>query len=189
MAYNGHMTELELLADELQVSERTLRRAINQETLHGRRRSPRRLEISAAEKRYARRAWHVLAALRAALRTESNVRFALLFGSVARGDDHPHSDIDLLVEMRDDSLDRAVDLSAKLEGLTGRRVDVVPIGSVEAAPALLADAVAEGRVLVDRDDRWPDLLEHAPSLRQSALRRDRRRRKAALAGIDRLLGE
>jgi predicted nucleotidyltransferase len=183
------MNALELLAEELHVNERTLRRAVNQETLRAQRPSPRRLAISAAEKRYARRAWRLLAALRAALRTESNVRFALLFGSVARGDDHPRSDIDLLVEMRDGSLDRVADLSAKLERLTGRRVDVVPLGSAEAAPALLADAVADGRVLVDRDGRWSDLRERELTLRRSARRDDRRRRKAALAGIDRMLAE
>lgn len=181
------MTELELLADELQVNERTLRRAVNQETLRARRPSPRRLEISATEKRYARHAWPMLAVLRAALRTESNVRFALLFGSVARGDDHPHSDIDLLVEMCDGRLDRVADLSAKLERLAGRPVDVVPVQSAEAAPAVLADAVAEGRVLVDRDGRWPGLRERGPALRRSAQRRDKRNRKAALAGIDRML--
>ena len=183
------MTELDLLADELQVSERTLRRAVNQETLRAQRPSPRQLEISAAEKRYARRTWRLLAALRAALRTESNVRFALLFGSIARGDDHPRSDIDLLVEMRDDRLDRVADLSAKLEELTGRRVDVVSIESAETVPALLSDAVTDGRVLVDRDGRWPDLRERRPDLQRSARRRDRSRRKAALAGIDRMLAE
>jgi len=181
------MTELDLLAGDLGVNERTLRRAVNGGTLRARRPSPRRLEIPAAEKRYARRAWPLLASLRAALRTESNVRFALLFGSAARGNDQPGSDVDLLVEMRDHSFDRVADLSAKLERLTGRRIDVTPIQNAEAAPGLLANAVAEGRVLVDRNERWRGLRKREGALRRSAHRGDKRRRKAALAAIDRML--
>lgn len=167
------MTELELLADELGVSGRTLRRAVNQGTLRASRLSPRRLEIAASEKRYVRRSWPLLASLRLALRTEANVRFALLFGSTARGDDRPRSDLDLLVGMADSSLDRVTGLSAKLEDRTGRRVDIVPIESTESAPGLLADALGEGRVLVDRDDRWGELAGRKERLR----RHDRRRRE------------
>jgi predicted nucleotidyltransferase len=184
--YNGHMTELGLLAEQLNVSERTLRRAVGQGALRARRPSPRRLEISVGEKRYARRAWPMLASLREALRTEANVRFALLFGSAARGDDSAGSDIDLLVEMRDNSMERVADLSAKLEGLADRRVDVILLQSAEALPGLLANAIAEGRVLLDRDSRWTELQEREGALRREALRRDKRRRRAALKGIDRM---
>lgn len=181
------MTELELLAEQIGANERTLRRALNQGTLRAKRPTPRRLNLSAAEKQYIRRSWPLLAALRAALRTEPNVSFALLFGSAARGEDAPHSDLDLLVEMRDPALERVVDLGAKLEGLLGRRVDVVPIGDAEANPWLLADAVAEGRVLVDRDGRWPELDDRKDALMRRGQQRDRRRAGEALAGIDRFL--
>lgn len=183
------MTELGLLAEQVNASERTLRRAVNQGVLRAKRPSPRRLEIPIAEKRYVRHAWPLLASLRSALRTEGNVRFALLFGSAARGDDMPHSDVDLLVEMQDDSLERVADLSAKLEGLIGRRVDVIPIRSAEAIPELLADAIAEGRALVDRDARWTKLRGRERALRRHAQRGEKRRRAAALAGIDRMLVE
>lgn len=181
------MTELALLAEQLHVSERTLRRAVNQGVLRASRPSPRRLEIPIAEKRYVRHAWPLLASLRSALRTESNVRFALLFGSAAHGDDATRSDVDLLVEMQDDSLDRIADLSAKLEGLVGRRVDVVPVRGAEAIPELLADAIAEGRVLVDRDAGWAKLRGRERALRRKALRSEKRRRAEALAGIDQML--
>ena len=181
------MTKLELLAEQLNVNERTLRRAVSQGVLRARRPSPRRLEIPLAEKWYARHAWPLLASLRAALRTEGNVRFALLFGSAARGDDTWRSDVDLLVEMRDDSLDRVADLSTKLETLTGRRIDVVPLGSAEAVSELLANAIAEGRVLVDRGGHWPRLQERQSSLQRHARRSKKRRRDTALAGIDRML--
>lgn len=181
------MTELGPLADQLHVSERTLRRAVNQGVLRASRPSPRRLEMSVAEKRYVRHAWPLLASLRSALRTESNVRLAVLFGSAARGDETPHSDVDVLVEMQDDGLERIADLSAKLEGLLGRHVDVVPIRSAEAIPALLADAIAEGRVLVDRDARWAKLRGREGALCRIAQRGEKRRRAEALAGIDRML--
>lgn len=49
-----------------------------------------------------------------------------LFGSVARGDDRPDSDLDLLVEMEPGrSLVDHVALKQDLEGLLGRDVDVV----------------------------------------------------------------
>lgn len=181
------MTELGLLAEQLDVSERTLRRAVNQGVLRATRPSPRRLEIPVAEKRYARHAWPLLAPLRASLRTERNVRFALLFGSAARGDDTDRSDVDLLVEMVDGSLDRVADLSAKLEALTERHVDVIPIQSAEAVPGLFAAAIAEGRILVDRDALWSDLRGREKALQRSAVASDERRRETALARIDRML--
>ncbi len=115
------------------------------------------------------------------------MRFALLFGSAARGEDHEGSDIDLLVEMRDSTLERRLDLSAKLEELLGRRVDVVEIGDAEANPRLLAEASAEGRVLVDRTHRWPELRGREKTLQRQAQRQEGRRARAALAGIDRML--
>ena len=49
-----------------------------------------------------------------------------LFGSAARGDDRPDSDLDLLVEMEPGrSLVDHVALKQDLEGLLGRDVDVV----------------------------------------------------------------
>ena len=80
--------------------------------------------MSLSEREYVRRSWKLLSALKGALRTEQNVRLALLFGSVARGTAVPGSDVDVLVALRDPDLDRVVELSAKLSAATGRRVDV-----------------------------------------------------------------
>ncbi len=181
------MTELELLADQVGASERTLRRALNQGALRAERPTPRRLTISATEKQYVRRSWSLLAALRAALRTEPNVRFALLFGSAACGEDTPHSDLDLLVEMRDPALERVVDLGTKLEELLGRRVDIVLLEDAERNPRLLGDAVANGRVLVDREGLWTKLGERKGTLVLKGRKRERRRAREALARIDRFL--
>jgi len=181
------MTELEILARQIGANERTLRRAFNEGTLRAERPTPRKLKLDAGEPGYLRRSWGLLATLRGALRTEQNVRFALLFGSTARGDDTASSDIDLLVEMRDSSLIRLADLAAKLEGLLDRRVDIVTVEEATEKPQLLAQAVSEGRVLVDREDRWAPLQNEADSIRRSARDEARRSKRRALAGIDRML--
>jgi hypothetical protein len=64
---------------------------------------------------------------------------------------------------------------------------VVRLEDAEAEPSLLADVVAEGRVLVDREQLWPRLRRRERSLRDRGRRREARRAEAALAGIDRLL--
>lgn len=183
------MTELDLLARQVGANERTLRRAFNDGAIRAERPSPRKLKIDAPEMGYLRRSWGLLAALRRTLRTEQNVRFALLFGSAARGDDSASSDIDLLVEMRDSSLVRIADLGAKLEALLGRRVDVLTLDDARENTGLLVQAVGEGRVLVDRENRWSPLREEAAVLRRHVGDDARRAKRRALAGIDRMLAD
>ncbi len=183
------MTDLGQLAQQVGASERTLRRAVSEGTLRGERLSPRRLRLSTLEKEYVLRQWSLLAQLRAALRTEHNVRFALLFGSSARGENGQESDLDLLVEMRDSSLVRIVDLELKLEGLLGHEVDVLSVDDAEASPLLFAEALREGRVIVDREARWAELRSEAEKVARRARRYERVRGRRALAGVDRLLAE
>jgi uncharacterized protein len=183
------MAELEYLANQIGTNERTLRRAFNEGTLRAERPTPRKLVLGSGEKQYLRRSWKLLAALREALRTEQNVRFALLFGSAARGDDSEGSDIDLIVEMRNPSPVRIVDLELKLEELLGRRVDVLTLEDAGANPVLLAEATAEGRTIVDREERWAQLSSEAEAMDRRAQRHLRERSRSALAGIDRLLAE
>ncbi|VVB62837.1 Nucleotidyltransferase domain protein [uncultured archaeon] len=64
----------------------------------------------------------------AAAHGASNVR---VFGSVARGEDGPESDLDLLVEMKPGSiLLDLVSLWQDLEDLLGHRVDVITEGGI-----------------------------------------------------------
>jgi predicted nucleotidyltransferase len=181
------MTELALLAREIGVHERTLRRAVAQGSLRAVRPSPRTLEMTLSERQYARRSWALLSALRTVLRTEHNVRFALLFGSAARGTVTPESDVDVLVALHDPSLERVVELGAKLTAATSRQVDVVRLEDVQGEPSLLADVVADGRVLVDREGLWSRLGGRQASLRREGQTRDARRARAALEGLDRML--
>jgi predicted nucleotidyltransferase len=181
------MTDLSLLAREVGVHERTLRRAVAEGSLRAARPSPRTLDISLAEREYVRHSWKLLSALRAALRTEHNVRFALLFGSAARGTAAPASDVDVLVALRDSDLERVVELSTKLSEATGRRIDVVRLEDAASEPAFLADVIRDGRVLVDRGGFWPRLRNQEPRLRRADVRRQTERTDAALAGLDRML--
>ncbi|MEO7274852.1 MAG: nucleotidyltransferase family protein [Vicinamibacterales bacterium] len=72
-----------------------------------------------------------------------NVR---LFGSAARGDHRPESDVDLLVEMESDrSLLDLVGLGQDLEELLHRRVDVLTDESLH--PALRHRIASEARTL------------------------------------------
>ena len=181
------MTRLAQLADQLKVNERTLRRAINEGTVRAKRTSPRKLQLSMAERRYIRHAWQLISALRRALRTEHNVRFALLFGSAASGTDTPESDVDVLVGLRDGSLDRVLDLEAKLTAATGRRVEIVRLEDAERQPSFLAEITAVGRVLVDRDGVWTRLGGRGSRLRKQARPGGNQETQAALAGIDAFL--
>jgi hypothetical protein len=64
-----------------------------------------------------------------ALAAEHHGRRVRLFGSVARGEEQPGSDIDLLVDFDpDSSLFDLLHLSQALTDLLGRRVDVVSSG-------------------------------------------------------------
>lgn len=182
------MNDLALLAPQLGVSERTLRRALAEGSIRGERPSPRRLKLSASEKEYLLRRWALLGKLRAALRTEPNVRFALLFGSAARGDDNAESDVDLLVEMREPALVRRIDLEMKLEGLLEREVQAIPLEEAASNPLLLADAAREGRVIVDRGERWPSFSAESESLERRSEDEYQSQKRRALVGIDRLLG-
>jgi predicted nucleotidyltransferase len=181
------MTELGLLAEQVGTSERTLRRAFAEGALHGSRASPRTLQMPLAERDYIRRHWSLLASLRSALRTEPSVRFALLFGSCALGTDTLDSDVDLLVDLREVSFERFVDLRTKLKAILGRHIDMVELHDAKREPAFLAQVLSVGRVLVDRDGVWPRLRNRQAALWREGRREEARRLHTALSGIDRLL--
>jgi uncharacterized protein len=58
--------------------------------------------------------------------TKLGVKSVSIFGSVARGEDHPGSDVDILVKFSGRAtFDRYMDTKFYLEELLGRRVDLV----------------------------------------------------------------
>jgi predicted nucleotidyltransferase len=148
------------LAADLEVEERTLRRAMSQGALRAGRLGPRRLWLAPGEREYLRAYWPLLSALRRALRTEHRVRLAVLYGSLARGDADGGSDLDLLVSFADDRLSAGYELATRLGRVSARHVDVARLERVEVkAPLLLDRVLDEGRVLIDRDGQWDRLCE------------------------------
>lgn len=182
------MSALADLARDVGVDERTLRRAVNEGTLRGTRPSPRKLDLPLSERRYVRRSWPLIAALRAALRTEPNVRFALLYGSVATGEDTSDSDVDVLVSLRDADFRNLLALERRLAERVGREVEVVRLEDAEREPSFLELALDGGRVLVDRAGMWPRLRRLADRLVREGDRREARRTRAALEAVRAVFG-
>lgn len=59
------------------------------------------------------------------------VRQLSLFGSVARGDLQPHSDVDMVVQLSRTTYRRFVGLKSFLESILGRKVDLLTSAAVE----------------------------------------------------------
>jgi predicted nucleotidyltransferase len=129
----------------------------------------------------------MLATLREALRTERDVRAAVLAGSMARGDERPDSDIDLVVALDSElALDRTR-LAMRLGRKLGREVDVASLDLVAANPLSLLQLIDEGRVIVDRDEIWPELREKRSATHKRAERAyQRQRRRLAMIRRDHL---
>jgi len=108
--------------------------------------------------------------LHEALRSEPGVLLAVLIGSVARGTSSESSDVDLLVELADASWRTQDRLRERLSRAAGRSVDLVALEAAEKDPLLLDDALRNGRVLVDRNERWPALLARRPDVALAAAR-------------------
>ena len=160
------MSELTLLARRLGASERTLRRAANLGLLRAERMSERRLRLADGERRYLERRWPLLSGLRRALRTEPNVRLAVLFGSVARGDDEDGSDVDVFVDLRDGNWLRLAELEERVSRAVARDIRLMRLADAQNEATLLGEVLADGRVLLDRDDEWPGLVQQAEQMRR-----------------------
>lgn len=162
------MDSLGRAASELEIPARTLRRAVSEGLVLGERLSPRRFRITFREEAYLRGHWQLLRALRASLRTEPNVRLAVLFGSTAMGSDDEQSDVDILVALRDPRVSRLAELAARLSRSIGREMQLVRFSEAQTSPVLMSDVIAHGRVLVDRDGLWSGLKRRAPRWRRLA---------------------
>lgn len=162
------MSELAQLSAALHTSQRTLRRAADAGLVRADRLSERRVHVPDAERRYLASHWALLSGLRAALRTEPNVRLAVLFGSSARGDDTPKSDVDVLVQLASPGRFRLLELEDRLAVAIGRTVEIVRLSDAEREPTLLSEIIADGRVLTDRDGSWPRYVADEHGIRERA---------------------
>ena len=90
-------------------------------------------------------------ALRRALEGRPDVRLVYLFGSAARGEARPASDLDVGVVFASIPAPAQLDqLATDLEMAAGRRVDLVVLN--EAAPLLTHEAIRARRLMVCRKD-------------------------------------
>jgi len=105
--------------------------AAGYELVLGLRRQPRRLgRLSGPVGRRVRRRRHDLIAAAAA----HGVQNLRVFGSVARGEDRPDSDVDLLADLPTDlGLFGLGRVEADLEAILGARVDLIPAGDLKPA--------------------------------------------------------
>ncbi|HYJ00025.1 MAG TPA: nucleotidyltransferase domain-containing protein [Thermoleophilaceae bacterium] len=152
-------------------SERTLRRYVNDGLLKARH-VGRQVELAAHEERYLRSHHELLRTLRGALRTERNVQLAVLFGSTATGEDSEESDVDLMVSLHDARSRSPASLRRRLQTRLNRRVHLVVLHDAREAPSLLADILAEGRVVIDRGNLWPQLIDQRDLIAERAARAD-----------------
>jgi predicted nucleotidyltransferase len=180
------MSDLDLLAEDLGITGRTLRRAISRGLVRGTVEDRRRYDIAPSERRYVRRHWKLLQSLLGVLRTEPNIRLAVLFGSLARGEGGAESDLDLLVDFQRPERLSAADLSLKLTERLGRRVQIVSLEQAEGAPVLLRDILRQGRVLVDRAGDWSRISRRAPTVDRLADREEERLERSAWQTLDAL---
>lgn len=161
------------IARDLGCSERTVRRYASEGLLRPRVVANGRLELPASEQRYARDHWALLSVLKHVLRTERNVRLAVLFGSMARGEGRSDSDVDLLIHGHSSSPRLRAGLSLRLAKALDRDVHVVDLEDVEASATLLADVLREGRPVLDRDGLWDALRSRQDETFRRADREER----------------
>jgi predicted nucleotidyltransferase len=182
--YTGSMrSDLPALARDIGVPERTLRRAVQRGTVRCHRPGTRQVELAVDERAYLRENWEIISTLTEALRTERNVRLAVLFGSIARGRAGQDSDVDVLVSLAEDRPLYLSHLAVRLTQALGRDVDVVSLKHVLTHdPALLGAILRDGRPVVDREHAWPTLIAKRPTIERAAVKaRAQRRRRAAQA--------
>ncbi len=183
------MGAIQELAADLAVEGRTLRRAASQGTLRASRDGSRDLQLAPGERDYLRAHWPLLSELRGTLLPEHDIRLAVLYGSLARGDEDAGSDLDLLVSLADDRFSAGFELAVRLKRVSSRPVDIAHLARVEAqAPLLLDRVLDEGRVLIDRDGQWGQLCERRSAIRARARRSHSRQMAGAARAIRELTG-
>lgn len=182
-------SDLPALARDIGVPERTLRRAVQRGTVRCHRPGLRQLELTSAERVYLRENWETISSVTETLRTERNVRLAVLFGSLTHGRMGEGSDVDVLVSLAEERPMYLSHLAARLTRALGRDTDVLSLAHVRAHdPALLAVILREGRPVIDRDDSWPALIDEREGVEHAAsIARTERHARTARA-IAQLIG-
>jgi predicted nucleotidyltransferase len=149
----------------------------------------RQVELGMRERMYLRQNWEVISAVTEALRTERNVRLAVLFGSIARGQAGEDSDVDVLVSLAEERPMYLSGLAARLTRALGRDVDVLSLKHVRMHdPALLATVLRDGRPVVDRDGSWAALVAKRQVVERAAAKARGARHARAAHTVAQLTG-
>ncbi len=94
------------------------------------------------------------------LGSRQNVQLAVLFGSAARGDLGPRSDVDIGLRLGVDTTETRRQVEVALGRVAGREVDIVHLD--EAAPLLRFEIAREGVLLLERvPHAWADFKARA----------------------------
>lgn len=182
-------SDLPTVARDIGVPERTLRRAVQRGTVRCRRPGVRQFELAADEQAYLRENWDTISAVAEALRTERNVRLAVLFGSLAHGHMGEDSDVDVLVALAEERPMYLSHLAARLTRVLGRDVDVLSVAHVRAHdPALLGVILRDGRPVIDRDGSWPALIAKRLGFERAAAKARSERHRRAAQAVAQLIG-
>jgi len=149
----------------------------------------RQVELTFDERAYLRENWKIISALTEALRTERNVRLAVLFGSFARGYAEEGSDVDVLVALAEERPMYLSYLAVRLTRALGRDVDVLSLKQVRVHdPALLSAVLRDGRPVVDRDGSWSALVAERLGVERAAATARAARHHRAADAIAQLTG-
>ncbi len=149
----------------------------------------RQFELAADERAYLREHWKTISRVTEALRTERNVRLAVLFGSMARGHTGEDSDVDVLVSLAEERPMYLSYLAARLTRALGRDVDVLSLAHVCAHdPALLGAIMRDGRPLLDRDGSWSALVAKRRGIERDAAQARAERHGRAAQAVAQLIG-
>lgn len=180
-------SDLPAVARDINVPERTLRRAVQRGTVRCRRPGLRQFELTADERAYLHEHWNTISAVTEALRTERNVRLAVLFGSLARGQAAEDSDVDVLVALAEERPMYLSHLASRLTRALRRDVEVLSLAHVRAHdPALLGAIMRDGRPLVDRDGSWPALIAKRRGIERAASQARAERHRRAVQAVAQL---
>ncbi len=149
----------------------------------------RQFELTADERAYLRENWKTISTVTEALRTERNVRLAVLFGSAARGHVGEASDVDVLVSLAEERPMYLSCLAARLTRALGRDADVLSLAHVRAHdPALLGAIMRDGRPLLDREGSWPALIAKRRGIERAAAQARAERHARAIRAVAQLTG-
>jgi predicted nucleotidyltransferase len=90
------------------------------------------------------------------LSEEAGIKFAILFGSFAKGTSHPDSDIDLAIELDTPlSAERKLNILQSLGEITDKKIDLIDLKTV--GEPLLNQIIQHGKVIKGSKQRFIEL--------------------------------